>query len=436
MPVFVLGGIFALGCGEPPGIAGPTDTSADLGLKLQVRGGTYSDGSGRLGLAVLSTLRDEAGEGPGTPWSGTLLDGQGNRLSGFSYDSPVPGALALWWFPEVPARVVQGYSLRLSDETGRELSTSFVLGSLDSLEVPAVALAPDASSLTWAPVPGAATYLCRVHAGSNVALFHEMTGTRCDVSALPPGSYVVSVLAISEPLGGLRADTRQAPLLPVQMNVSEGRLSFLLGADATAPALQVSAAGGSLHYGTSTPGLAVWLRLAKADGTPPDEAWSVEIVGPGLPVDAPLRLQYPAQAARHLAWSYETRPSPGLYSLTASSGTRRVTARFAVGTPRELAMPAGVSAHAQANGGASVAWRMVPGARSYFVGVWSRDTAHFVTGGWVNTSPYTFPAQHFLPGVSYDVYVAATDVDMTGTEVPTQLVVSEDAYHPVSFVGR
>src|SRR5512133_839198 len=55
------------------------------GLALHAAGGVYDDGSGCIGLAVLSTLRDANGAGPTTPWLVSFRDEAGALPLGFQY---------------------------------------------------------------------------------------------------------------------------------------------------------------------------------------------------------------------------------------------------------------------------------------------------------------------------------------------------------------
>lgn len=79
--VFAFALLHAAGCG--------TD---DEGLALQARGGTYVDGTGRLGLALLITLRDDAGVGPPAEWSGWLSGPVGPVGGTVTYGDSGPGS--------------------------------------------------------------------------------------------------------------------------------------------------------------------------------------------------------------------------------------------------------------------------------------------------------------------------------------------------------
>ena len=99
-----------VGCGAPA----PPSTPPDQPFVLNATAGTWSDGSGRMGLALLATLRDDHGAGPDSAWMGSLLDPSGATLaSGFSYDDGAPGSVAVWWWPEVPTSPRDHYTLTL-----------------------------------------------------------------------------------------------------------------------------------------------------------------------------------------------------------------------------------------------------------------------------------------------------------------------------------
>lgn len=85
---------FAAACGE-------RSSPAPARYALEAIGGTYNDGSGLPGIAVLATLRDAAGEGPATTWTGTLGDASGTRAEA-AYADPASGSYAALWWPDVP----------------------------------------------------------------------------------------------------------------------------------------------------------------------------------------------------------------------------------------------------------------------------------------------------------------------------------------------
>lgn len=426
--------LLAAACAQPADVPAPpivVENDYGFGYRLQARGGVHNDGSGREGLAVLLTLRDEHGAGPASPWSTSIADTSGQIATALPYDDSSVGSHAAWWWQEVPLSSERHFVKAVAGDAA--LGVSFVVEARGGLSVPVVDLGPDAR-LRWEGVPGARAYRCNIYSGAR--LEHSTLGqdTACDVSQLPAGAYKAAVLAYSVDLGALAADSSQAPPLPDTFDVSEGRLAFArVDGEQT---IKAFAAGGSIQFGTANPGLALWLGITRADGTPTAESWAVEVVGPGLPLGAPLKFTYPASTGRHLAWTYDAPAEAGQYSLVARSSSGALSAVFSVGEPRALGGPQDVVAEALANGGAKVRWRPVDGARSYFTGVWARDTGKYSAGSWTSVAEAQFAAGAFTPGVAYDVYVAATDADMQSGVAPTQVSVSENTYYPAGFVGR
>ncbi len=418
----------AMACGNsssPPNVG--------YGYALYAVGGVYDDGSGRLGLAVLSTLRSGSGAGPDASWTATL-SGPGSLASDFSYPAgESAGSYAAWWWPDV-APAAGSYRVTLGDG-GRSLHYDFGVSPGAGLEIPILSLSPDASSIDWALVAGASTYECQIF-GSDGSLQLSSLGPSpgCDLSALPPGAYTASALAYSADLAALAADHSQSAGLPASFDVSEARLG-VLRPQPGAPAFVAAAAGGAIDYGGAAPGLAFWMSLAQADGTATAVPWTVQVVGPGLPVSAPLTESYGANFPRMLFWDYEVPATPGVYSFTATSTAGALAGTFTVGTPQSLELPQGVVASGGAQGSARVDFGAVTGAQSYLVSAWDHASGAFVASQWVSAPPAQFPQGSFVSGTTYDVYVDATGADMLGGAVPTQVAVSENTYQPTRFVA-
>ncbi|HEY6006537.1 MAG TPA: hypothetical protein VIV57_26900, partial [Anaeromyxobacter sp.] len=405
------------------------------GLVLQGTGGIYDDGSGILGLAVLSTLRDSGGAGPSTAWDVALRDETGALPTGVAYGPGPAGSYQAWWWPAIPPRPGP-YSLTVSSDGGRSLEAGFSVAAASGLARPDVAVSMDGSLLSWAAIPWAASWECRVFGAGVLRYLCAGPEPACDVSAIEPGAYEVSVLALSADLGGLASSGAQQPLLPARFDVSETRVAFVRPQPG-APAMKAAAAGGALRYGNVEAGLAIWLSLAQADGSATPVAWTVTVTGPGLPPYAPLTFTYAAGQARALFWSYDVPATPGSYAVAAESTAASVVASFTVGQPAVLDPPVGVTAAAEVSGGATVDWTPVAGARSTFVGVWTQATpsaaSTFVDGLWVSGPPARFPSGTFAAGSAYEVYVAATDADMVGASAPpAQVAVSENTFFPAS----
>ncbi len=407
---------FQLACG---GSASPAPYA------LEARGGTYSDGSGQPGVAVLATLRDAAGAGPAAAWNGTLSDGSGPRAGATYADSSVGSYAALWWsdLPFAPGT----YALALQSTDG-SASASFSIADATPLPFPQVALSADGTTLSWGGVAGAAGYECRIRNLAGLVRTAAGAITSCPVGDLPDGAYQASTLAYSTDLAAIAADHAQLPPLPVRFDVSEGRVSFLRSG--TSPVVVLRAAGGAIDWGIGGRTLALWLSIQNADGTPNPSTWAVSVTGPGLPASSPIAFTYPGNFPRFLVWSYYQPATPGLYALSAVSPAGTLMGAFSVGAPGLLAIPTGVTATGGTLGSASVAWTPVTGARSYLVGVW--QGAKFITSQWVSSPPAAFPRGSLTPGL-YDVYVAATDADMIGGAWPAQVAVAENTMQPAGL---
>lgn len=394
--------------------------------------GIHDDGSGRQGLAILSTLRDRQGLGGIGPWTVTATHESGTTLS-FLYDAQGAGShVALWQSDSAPLAGRWNLEARSGAEVARATVT---LAAGGGLAPPAPVLASDASSITWAVVPGAAAYLCRVFSSGAVQLETRVVSPGCDLSALPPGAYTASILALSFDVAGLEGDTSAAPTLPSRFDVSEGRLGFVR-TDGTTPALSLKAAGGAYDNGVGPRSIAVWLSLANADGSAVAGNWTVAIVGPGLPPENPLTVSYWAAYPRLVAWAVGVPAFIGTYTATATSGSQVAVAQFAVGSPVWLGMPTGVTATDGAQGSAAASWSPVGGAGSYLASAYDAVTGLLVASQWTNGTATQFPQGTFTAGSGYDVYVAVSDVDMIGGAVPTQVSIAENVFDYAPFVAR
>lgn len=112
---------------------------------LEARLGVYDDGSGRAGLSVLATLRDESGGGPDVPWNVAVHDGSGAVLADLEYAAPGRGSYAASWFPAV-APSAETYEL-VAAGGGDESRTTVSLSDVSGLPLPVPVLAPDASRI-------------------------------------------------------------------------------------------------------------------------------------------------------------------------------------------------------------------------------------------------------------------------------------------------
>ena len=421
-----LSALVAAGCTRDSG------SERDAPWTLRTALGVYDDGSGRQGLAILQTLRDDAGAGSAEPWSVTLRHESGASLQ-FTYDAPGSGSReALWRLDTSP------FAGRWDVEA--RSATNVVSGVVDlasgaGLAPPLPTLAADGSSIGWEPVAGAASYLCRVYAGGSLQLEASQDVPGCDLSALPPGAYSASIFALSSGMDGLATDLSASPALPSRFDVSEARLGFAR-TDGTTPARVLMAAGGAYDNGVGPRSIAVWLALENADASPVTSDWSVEIVGPNLPPENPLVVDYWAGFPRLMAWAVGVSAAQGTYTATATSGAAVAVTQFTVGAPAWLSMPTGVVATDGAQGSAHVTWAFVVGAGSYLASAYDAVTGELIASQWTPATATDFPMYTFTAGRGYDVYVAVADVDMVGGAVPTQVSVAENVFDYATFVAR
>lgn len=426
LPQFVVvAALASAGCADPS--PAPAETPA-LGAAL----GIHDDGSGRQGIAVLSTLRDRQGDGMAAPWTVTATHASGATLS-YEYDAPGAGSHVLLWQRD-SAPLVGRWDLEA--HSGSEVVRATVnLASGGGLAPPTPVLAADAGSIAWSPVSGAAAYLCRIFAAGSVQLEARSASPGCDVSALPPGAYTASILALSLDVSGLEASEAASPSLPPRFDVSEGRLGFVR-TDGSTPPLSLEAAGGAYDNGVGPRSMAVWLSLSNADGSAVAGDWTVSIVGPNLPPENPITLTYWAGFPRLAAWAVGVPAAGGIYTATATSGAQVAVGQFAVGSPDWLSMPTGVVASDGAQGSASVSWSPVAGVGSYLASAYDAVTGLLVASQWTKATSTQFPQGTFTAGRGYDVYVAVSDVDMIGDAVPTQISIAENVFDYSTFVAR
>lgn len=410
--------------------------SSDEGFALQARGGTYVDGSGRLGLAVLTTIRNADGGGPALEWSGSLTGPVGLVGGTVVYSHPGAGSWFAAWWPEEPG-YAGSYSLELSPAGAGGLETGFEIGAGTGIAPPVPSPSEDGSSISWGAAAGAAAYECRVYDDAGLVLQWLGSGTACDLSALPAGAYAASILAYSTDLATIAATTTQRPALPARFDVAEARLAFSR-IDGAVPAAVLAVAGGGFHDGTSWAGrgLAVWISILNSDGTPTAVPWSVKVVGPGLPATAPMTFTYPARFSRIMVWSSAVPASPGTWGLIARSSEGSLGRAFTLGALPAIDAPTAIGASAGSQGSASVQWTAVPGAASYLVTARHQASHDFVMSQWVAGTSAAFPDGTFLADETYEVVVAATDADMVLGIEPSSFAITENSYMPASFVGR
>lgn len=424
-----------LACG--PGAGGDTADSrigTAGGFTLVARAGLFETGS-RRGLALLLTLRDAAGRGPPAPWSIELRPPSSRDPVRLDYTDPAEGSFVARWLEELAPEAGR-FWLSASGEPGK-IALSFEIRDRAGLPPPQPRY--DGKWLVWDAPPGAGSYLCRIYSGG--ALVASMAPSpipACDPTGLDDGSYTASVVALSVDLAALAADRSAAPELAETFHVSEARVGFLKGE--SAPGFQLHAAGGSLNFGPQSGGVAVWLALGTSTGGPPAEEWTVSSVGPGISPSSPLLVSFPPGAFQKLSWSYDLTPRSGTYTVIAQAGAKRVATSFTIGDAPSLPIADGVEARPLASGAAEVSWQPVAKAASYYVSVWRSGTGVTAptAGIWVAAPPAKFAPGTFQAGLAYDVYVAATDADMTLASAPpgrSAVSVSENTYTPASFTA-
>lgn len=394
--------------------------------------GVFGDGSGRLGLAFLQTLRDELGSGAGAPWTVTLRHESGVALA-YTYDAAGAGSyVATWRFDTAP--LTGRWEIEAVSDA-EVVRAEAELGSGAGLPPPVISLSADGSVIEWSEVAGAATYLCRVYASGVLQLESWLTAPACELTALPPGAYSASIVALSHDPTTLLADPVASPTLPTRFDVSEARLGFTR-TDGSSPARTLRAVGGAYDNGVGPRSIAFWLALQSADGTPVTSDWQVEVVGPGLTAEHPLTVTYWAGFPRLMAWAVGLNAAVGTYTATATSGDEVAVAQFTVGAPDWLGMPSGVVATDGAQGAARVEWVAVPGAVNYLASAYDAVTGELVASQWTPATETDFVPGTFTAGRSYDVYVAVSDVDMVGGVIPTQVSVAENVFDYSTFVAR
>jgi hypothetical protein len=136
---------------------------------------------------------------------------------------------------------------------------------------------------------------------------------------------------------------------------------------------------------------------------------------------------------RQMTWSYEVPATPGTYWVAAGSS---VVATFTLGIPAPLAFVVDATATPGTLGSADVSWTTVDGAQAYLASAWNQDLGAQAASMWVGSPPARFPNGSFSAGTTYDVFVAATDADMSGATVPSNFAVSEYLLLPASFVAK
>ena len=189
----------------------------------------------------------------------------------------------------------------------------------------------------------------------------------------------------------------------------------------------LNARGGVLNEGYGNHGIAVWASIITAptnssavSPTPPAGDWNVTVTGPGIANTAPITFTYPRGDSQYVFWDFEIIPSSsGSYTVTAvpAAGGDKITTTFTIPAPTQELPLATVTATATSGGGANVSWTAVSGANSYYVNVWAVVDGFYteIAGNWVTGTSATVAAGTLTPGVEYDVYITACQLNMTDT---------------------
>lgn len=419
----------------------------------KVSGGTLNDGSGTNGLAVLATLRDSQGTGPGLTggWKITITGPGITQPLVVSYDDGAPASYEIWrWEGFGPATGT--YTATASNGTAT-LTATFNINSTSTSQQPP--LTKTGSTISWSPVSGAGSYYYKVTDGtgstvtsSYIDAVPSMVSYSFQLPTLSDGSYLVEVFAYTGSFPQLMADTSPSPSLPSQENISSSKMTLVVagGVDGTH---NLSAKGGTLYMGKDSNvdqyGLVVWTSLLTSTATPPAGDWTISVTGPGISV--PLTFTYPKTDSHYVYWDFGTVPAGGTYSVTAttSGSTETLFAQFTIPSPTEqLPFVTGLGV-TSASSSYTVNWNTVPGAGSYYVNVWAYVGGIYteVAGAWIAGSTLTaqIPNSSLTTGTVYDVFVTACALDMTtGTTLPppspSQVNMSDNTFAPVSFTAQ
>lgn len=437
------------GSGSSPGGSGKANVGG--GYTLEVSGGTYNGGTGTNGLAILATLRDSNGFGPGLTggWQVTITGpGLAQPLTA-AYDDGSSSSFKSWWWQGItPAG--GAYTATATNGTAT-LTYGFSISSGSTLPQPP--LTRSGTTVAWNAVTGAGSYYYEVIDGYGAtAQSGYLNGGSSTYSfplaSLPDGSYSISVYAQTESRVDLMNDSSPMPLLPAQDNISVSSVDAVVSSGSVG-SYSLSAAGGTLNMGQSSGvdmyGLTVWSSILTTGGTPPASDWTVSVTGPGI--TTPITFTYPKTDSHYVYWDYGTVPAAGLYTVTATSpdATGTLTAQFTIPAPTaQLPVATGIGVTAGANG-YTVSWNPVTGAGSYHVNLWADVGGIYteVAGSWVGGSTLSaqIPNAELTKGTLYDVYVTSCTLDMTTATslpppAPSQVDMSDNTFAPVSFTAR
>lgn len=448
--IFLAGFIAACGGGGNATTGLSTQTNAGGGYTLIAAGGTLNDGPSAKGLALLATLRDSKGNGPGLNggWQITLTGPGISQPLKVNYDDGSPSSYQIWrWQGINPSS--GAYTATATNGTVT-ISYKFTIDATSTLPRPA--LTKIGSTISWSPLTGAGSYYFKITDGTgstvNSGFMAAATASPSfQLPSLADGSYLVEVFAYSQNFSQLMTDTSAAPALVTQENASVASLDLVL-AGGVAGSYNLAATGGTLYLGKDISGsdrygLAIWTSILTSTGSAPAGDWVITVTGPGI--STPISFTYPRTDSHYLYWDFGTTPLSGNYTVTASAPECSLTTAFAI--PR-LAAQLPIASNITVTTAASsygISWNGVSGAASYYVNVWTIINGVYteVQGLWVNGSTYsvTVPKNSLTKGVVYDVYVNASSLDMTTVNnvpppSPVQVNMSDNTYGAVSFTAQ
>lgn len=454
--VICLGILAACGGGNSStsnsGVNTATASNVAGGYTLLASGGTLNDGSGTNGLAVLVTLRDGSGNGPGLNggWQVSITGPNFTRPLTVSYDDGSPSSYQIWrWEGFSPAT---GSYTATASNGSLTLTYGFTINSASTLQRPA--LTKSGSTVSWGPVPGAGSYYYRVADGTGSTVTAGFLSADPNASshsfqlpALADGSYLVEVFAHTKSLLQLMSDVSSAPSLPSQENISVSTMDLAV-AGGVGGSYNLAAKGGTLYMGkdstgTDRYGLVVWTSILTSTASPPAGDWTISVTGPGI--STPLVFAYPRTDAHYVYWDFATPPASGNYTVTATTTGNVLSAGFTMPSPAAQLPVATNITVAPASGNYMITWDAVPGAASYYVNLWTSTGGTYteIDGAWVNGSTYavTIPKGSLSNGVVYDVYVTACSLDMTTMKSlpppsPTQVNMADNTFGAITFTAQ
>ena len=442
----------ACGGGGGSGNGGGGGESATGGFTLKVAGGTLNDGSGKNGLAVLATLRDSKGNGPGLNggWKVTITTPGGTTPLTVLYDDDSPASYQIWrWKGLDPAAGI--YTATASNGTAT-LTSSFTINTASTIQ--RAVLTKSGNTISWPSVVGAGSYYCKVTDGTGSTVtsgYLNAEPSSASYSYLLPtladGSYLVEVSAYIENMPRLMNDLSSSPSLPTQGNISLSSMNLVV-AGGTAGSYNLTAKGGTLYMGkdaagTGRYGVVIWSSILTSTATPPAGDWTITVTGPGI--STPLTFTYPGTNSHYVYWDFATLPAAGNYTVTATSPGYTLSAGFSIPNPAaQLPVATNITVTPTANSYA-ISWNAAPGAASYNVNLWATIGGVYteIEGTWVGGNVFTalVPKSSLTKGTLYDVYVTASSLDMTTMKslpppIPLQVDMSDNTFAAVSFTGQ